>query len=82
MSNSEENRTLSELKIKTIKLDYDVLNITVFQNLSNAPNENADISDYPIIHQTNGTILFKSNSKYSIYNTNLIISMYFNFRTF
>lgn len=58
MSKLEENGTMSELEIKTNKLDYDVLNITVFQNLSNAPNGHADISDYPIIHQTNGKILF------------------------
>lgn len=55
MGKSEENKTIGEIKVKSNKLDYEVLNISVYQNLSNAPTENTDISDFPIIHQTNGT---------------------------
>lgn len=61
---SEENKTIGEIKAKTNKLDYEVLNISVYQNLSNAPTENTDISDFPIIHQSNGTVklnVFKIN---------------------
>lgn len=53
LSKSEKNKTIDELKVKN-KLDYEVLNVSVYQNLSRAQSENADISDFPIIHQTNG----------------------------
>lgn len=43
------------MKLISNMLELEVLNITVYQNLSNAPTENTDISDFPIIHQTNGT---------------------------
>lgn len=59
MSTLEENKTIGELKVKTNKLDYDVFNITVYQNLSSAQTDNSDISDFPIIYQTNGKVLFK-----------------------
>ncbi|CAH1716986.1 unnamed protein product [Aphis gossypii] len=49
----EENKTIDGIKATTKKLDYEVLNISVYQNLSNAPTENTDTSDFPIIHQTN-----------------------------
>uniref|UniRef100_A0A2S2NF88 Ufm1-specific protease 2 n=1 Tax=Schizaphis graminum TaxID=13262 RepID=A0A2S2NF88_SCHGA len=49
----EENKTIDGIKVKTNKLNYEVLNISVYQNLSNALTENTDISDFPIIHQTN-----------------------------
>lgn len=52
----EENKTIDEIKTKTKKLDYEVLNISVYQNLSNAPTENTDTSDFPIIYQTNGIV--------------------------
>lgn len=55
----EEKSTIDKLKAKSNKLDYEILNITVYQNLSCAPTENSDISDFPIIHQTNGNILFE-----------------------
>lgn len=54
LSKLENNKTIDELKVKTNKLDYEVLNVTVYQNLSRAQSENSDISDFPIIHQTNG----------------------------
>lgn len=50
----EKNKIIHELKVKTNKLDFEVLNVSVYQNLSRAQSENADISDFPIIHQTNG----------------------------
>lgn len=53
----EDTNTIDKLKVKN-KLDYDILNVTVFQNLSSAQTE-TDISDFPIIHQTNGIIVFK-----------------------
>jgi len=56
LGNSEKNKTIGEIKLISNKLDFEVLNITVFQNLSNAPTENTDISDFPIIHQTNGIL--------------------------
>lgn len=59
MSKLENNQTIGELKVKTNKLDYEVLNTMVYQNLSSAETENTDVSDFPIIHQTNGTALFK-----------------------
>lgn len=56
MSKIDENKTLDELKGKlNSSLDYEVLNVTVFQNLSSAQTESHDISDFPVIHQTNGT---------------------------
>lgn len=57
MSKVEENETVGQLKINVDKVDYDVLNITVFQNLSGAQNDNGDVSDFPIIVQTNGKML-------------------------
>lgn len=57
MSKLEENKTISELKVKTNTIDYDVLNIIVYQNLSSVQTENLDVSDFPIIHQTNGKAL-------------------------
>lgn len=55
MGKSDEKKTIGEIKVKSNKLDYEVLNIIVYQNLSNAPTENTDVSDFPIIHQINGT---------------------------
>lgn len=75
MSKLENNQIIGELKFKTNKLNYEVLNTTVYQNLSSAETEDVDASDFPIIHQTNGTILFK------LYCNCLIINnvYYFNF---
>lgn len=57
MSRVEKNKTVGELKVNINKVDYEVLNITVLQNLSCAQHENGDISDYPVILQTNGKML-------------------------
>lgn len=54
LGKSEKKETINGIKVKSNKLDYEVLNISVYQNLSNAPTENTDISEFPIIHQTNG----------------------------
>lgn len=58
MSKLETNKIISELKVKPNTFEYEVLNVTVFQNLSNAQTKNKDISDFPVIHQTNGTMYF------------------------
>jgi len=55
LGKSEDKKNIDGIKVKSNKLDYEVLNISVYQNLSNAPTENTDISEFPIIHQTNGT---------------------------
>lgn len=56
-SKSKENKIIGDLKLKINKLDYEVLNIIVHQNLSNAhQTEDVDVSDFPIIHQTNGLV--------------------------
>lgn len=60
MSKLEENKTVGELKLKHNKLDFEVVNTTVFQNLSSSQSEDTEISDFPIIHQTNGTISIKT----------------------
>jgi len=57
LSKLEENKTLDELKLNTNKVDYEVLNITVFKNLSSVPNEDGGVSNFPIILQTDGTML-------------------------
>jgi len=57
LSRVEGEKTVGELKINIDKVDYEVLNITVFQNLSCAQHENGDVSDFPIILQTNGKML-------------------------
>lgn len=80
MSKSDENKTLDELKGKLNTLDYEVLNVTVFQNLSSAQNEGHDISDFPIIHQTNGTTLrLKCNQNILSNYCVLTIPTYFKF---
>lgn len=48
---------MDELKGNLNLLKCKVLNVTVFQNLSNAQTENNDISDFPVIHLTNGITL-------------------------
>ncbi|KAL4149101.1 hypothetical protein QTP88_003117 [Uroleucon formosanum] len=53
LGKSEEKKTIGEIKFKSNNLDYEILNISVYQNLSHAPTENTDISEFPIIHQTN-----------------------------
>lgn len=55
LGKSEEKKTIGGIKLKSNNLDYEILNISVYQNLSHAPTENTDISEFPIIHQTNGT---------------------------
>lgn len=58
LSKLETNKIINDLKINSNTFDYEVLNVTVFQNLSNAETKNEDISDFPVIHQTNGTVYF------------------------
>jgi len=58
LSKLEECKSIGELKTKINNLDFEVLNVTVLQNLSSVQTENDNISDFPIISQTNGTVLF------------------------
>jgi len=58
LSKLEECKSIGELKTKINNLDFEVLDVTVLQNLSSVQTENDNISDFPIISQTNGTVLF------------------------
>ncbi|XP_050537197.1 ufm1-specific protease 2 isoform X2 [Daktulosphaira vitifoliae] len=52
LSNSDEDKVIGDIQLEN-SVDYKIINVNVYQNLSTAPNENEDISDFPIIHQTN-----------------------------
>lgn len=58
LSKLETDKIICDLKINSNTFDYEVLNVTVFQNLSNAQTKNEDISDFPVIYQTNGNMYF------------------------
>ncbi|XP_050429656.1 ufm1-specific protease 2-like [Adelges cooleyi] len=54
ISNTDEKNMIGDIKSEN-KSDYEIINISVYQNLSMTPTENKDISDFPIIHQSNET---------------------------
>lgn len=69
----EGKKTIGELNIKSKNFDFEVLNIVVYQNLSSAPIDETDLSDYPIIYQENGKITFKCFTNKNIENKCIII---------
>lgn len=69
----EGKKTIGELNIKPKNFDFEVLNITVYQNLSSAPTDVIDLSDYPIIYQENGKIKFKCFTNKNIENKCIFI---------
>lgn len=56
LSKLEENKIIGKLNFKAKELDFEVLSIDVYQNLSAVPTDETDSTDFPIIYQENGKL--------------------------